>query len=184
MSGVYLYLIVAGDGKSPVKIGVASDPNARLRQLQTGNAKKLRLAASFEAKDRWIALEWESLAHKLFDADRQHGEWFSSTVSTIVEHVEHWMKDPIRQGRKPVRPGQAPATESDTFEPNHPFVPERLTRIPMRNMTEEERLEFWACFDLPAPPFGFDDWYHVGSKENGLLASFPVVGFVHGEPAQ
>lgn len=180
MSAAFLYLIVAGDGDTPVKIGVAADPGARLRQLQTGNASKLRIAATFEAEDRWIALEWEQLAHKLFGGNRLIGEWFDATAQSVIEHIEHWKCDPVKRGKKAARTTSS-LTASEPFTPNHPYVPEYLARTPMREMTEEQRLDFWACFDLPSPPFGFDDWYLVGTAESGVLAAFPVVGFVHGE---
>lgn len=54
-----------------IKIGVASDPLARLRDLQTGSPAKLILLASVEG-----GRDEERSLHSLFDAYRAHGEWF------------------------------------------------------------------------------------------------------------
>jgi hypothetical protein len=47
-------------------------------------------------------------------------------------------------------------------------------------MTQEERVAFWACFELGTPPPGFDDWYIAGSPKSGVLGAFPTKGFMYG----
>jgi biotin operon repressor len=53
------------------KIGKADDVNKRLRELQTGNAKKLSMKLSIEGDE----IEEKKL-HKIFHRRRMVGEWF------------------------------------------------------------------------------------------------------------
>lgn len=57
--------------KSFVKIGVASDPNVRLKELQTGNPFKLKIAATIPGH-----FVTEKELHSVFDRFRLEGEWF------------------------------------------------------------------------------------------------------------
>jgi len=68
-----LYLIQA-KGSGSIKIGVAKDCAARLRQLQTGNSAELRLIHSFKGYGNL-----ERPLHKELKKFREKGEWFSHT---------------------------------------------------------------------------------------------------------
>jgi hypothetical protein len=57
--------------KKFVKIGVSSDPNSRLKELQTGNPFKLKIAATIPGH---FATEKE--LHNIFERFRMEGEWF------------------------------------------------------------------------------------------------------------
>ena len=68
---IFLYVITDGED---FKIGVAKDPEKRIRQLQTGNKKKLE----------FVLLEQKNNAHKVehylhgqLGKYRIKGEWFS-----------------------------------------------------------------------------------------------------------
>lgn len=67
----YLYVITDGED---FKIGVAKDPEKRIRQLQTGNKKKLEFAL-LEQKNN--AHKVEHYLHGQFGKYRIKGEWFS-----------------------------------------------------------------------------------------------------------
>jgi len=67
----HTYLIEA-EGSHLVKIGIASDPVRRLRELQTGQPMELRLLWS-------IAGDYEHDLHVHFAAHRVRGEWFDLT---------------------------------------------------------------------------------------------------------
>lgn len=54
-----------------VKIGIAEDPEVRLRAMQTGSPFELRILATSEG-----GRSVESALHKKFAASRSHGEWF------------------------------------------------------------------------------------------------------------
>lgn len=74
------FVYVISDGED-VKIGVASDPNARLKELQTGNKKKLVLEYCELKNDPFKV---EKHLHRQFSGKRLHGEWYSGlTVREI-----------------------------------------------------------------------------------------------------
>ena len=66
-----IYFIQGRDG-TPIKIGKAIDPNARLLQLQTAHTEPLRLLAVIESG----GLKLERELHRRFSQYRVHGEWF------------------------------------------------------------------------------------------------------------
>lgn len=66
-----LYLIQAR-GSGSIKIGVAKDCDARIKQLQTGNAVELRLIHVFKGYGNV-----ERHLHKELKQFREKGEWFS-----------------------------------------------------------------------------------------------------------
>lgn len=65
-----------------VKIGFSTDPDKRLRELQTGSPFKLRLVKTYPGNR---ALERR--LHGLFSDVRLHGEWFRVSVSDIDPYV-------------------------------------------------------------------------------------------------
>lgn len=70
---MYLYVMKAGNR---CKIGKASDPQRRLKELQTGNPFDLELLAAFKCKSQSHAFYLEKLAHKVFARYRINREWF------------------------------------------------------------------------------------------------------------
>lgn len=172
----FLYVIGIEGETTPVKIGVAKNTKVRLAQLQTGNPQQLEVKAQYEARSRTEAQVWESNAHDIFADKRLSGEWFSITADDV--EGEDWATDKRLKKSEAATPIARPAITN--FEPNHPYVPSCLRNRSPEQMSPEERLEFWACFGLPAPPDGFDDWYLVGSPSSGILGAFPVEGFMNG----
>lgn len=90
-----VYFVRAGEG--PVKIGIAIDPEARLRELQTGHYESLSLLRVVDGD--WAVEAW---LHARFAAARIRGEWFRySSEMLIVEPqpkvgvtpLDHWMRD-------------------------------------------------------------------------------------------
>lgn len=66
-----VYFIRAGDD-GPVKIGVAQDPDRRLREMQIGSPVLLtiiRVTEGHHDTEKWL--------HRHFAAQRQRGEWFT-----------------------------------------------------------------------------------------------------------
>lgn len=72
----YIYVISDGDSWR-CKIGVAQDPEKRLRQLQTGNASRLHLVHASACKSRKVAEVGESLCHEFLSDSNIRGEWFT-----------------------------------------------------------------------------------------------------------
>ena len=64
-----IYFIICG---AKVKIGFSANPEKRLKNLQTGNAALLSLAATMQG-----TVEHEKELHKRFEGYNINGEWFS-----------------------------------------------------------------------------------------------------------
>lgn len=110
-----VYMLQAG-AFGDIKIGVATDPLARMRQLQTSMPKKLRLVRVLEG-----GADDEKVLHRRFAADRLTGEWFRPSVAMLAEDIG--LPDlPIPRGKR--APHRDPATargrwcdlRSDLFE--------------------------------------------------------------------
>jgi hypothetical protein len=72
--GLVVYLI--SDGNGLFKIGKAADVSVRMRQLQTGNGRRLQLIAFCMCVDEQAAYQLESSAHRSLARKRSVGEWF------------------------------------------------------------------------------------------------------------
>jgi hypothetical protein len=69
----HVYVIDPMD-RGPVKIGVSSAPERRVRDLQIGHHEVLGILAMFPGGE-----EDEQELHKIFSAERLQGEWFERT---------------------------------------------------------------------------------------------------------
>ena len=63
----------------PVKIGIASNVEARLRQIKTSTPFPIHVFAVFPMPDRVIARQIEQIFHKSHAYYKAHGEWFNTT---------------------------------------------------------------------------------------------------------
>jgi hypothetical protein len=71
----YIYVFSCSDSGEPLcKIGVASNPQSRLKQVSTGNPHKVRLDFAMWHVN---AAEIEFLAHRELGRSRRNGEWFA-----------------------------------------------------------------------------------------------------------
>ena len=70
-----------------VKIGVAIDINKRLRQLQTGNARKLFLLMRIDFTNGGCAYAAEADLHEIFKERRCGGEWFKLLNDDLFIHM-------------------------------------------------------------------------------------------------
>lgn len=73
----YVYCVVE-DGTVFCKVGVADDPYARLRALQTGNPRRLSIYAVMRGSKRD-----EVTIHAVFARRRLVGEWFDDTSGEL-----------------------------------------------------------------------------------------------------
>jgi hypothetical protein len=78
----YLYVIM---GENVVKIGRATNPNERLRELQTGHHIPLKLVAAVPAH-----ADLEAAVHKKFAHLKMSGEWFGLTdaLANFIERLQ------------------------------------------------------------------------------------------------
>ena len=67
----------SGGATGPVKVGVATEPQHRLRALQTGSPKPLVLYKTFLMPERDMAYGMEWLFHDVFTSLNLYGEWFN-----------------------------------------------------------------------------------------------------------
>ena len=69
-----IYFIQSKEGA--IKIGVSSEPNKRLKALQTGHHEKLEIMSTMGFEDRIDAYELEYKLHCIFSHLNITGEWF------------------------------------------------------------------------------------------------------------
>ena len=80
----FLYVISNGDA---FKVGFSKDPKRRLRQLQTGNPKKLQLVYTKEIEVAPVRLI-EDIAHKSLKFTKVQGEWFKTDLEKITLELD------------------------------------------------------------------------------------------------
>ncbi|HWG80743.1 MAG TPA: GIY-YIG nuclease family protein [Stellaceae bacterium] len=103
--GTFIYVI--GTITGPFKIGIAARPEARLRQLQTGNHFKLSLFDTIPVRTA-DAPRVERNIHKALSAHHLSGEWFEVSRERAVAAVA----DAIAMFS-----GNSPAAEPATISP-------------------------------------------------------------------
>lgn len=107
---MYVYFIQAGGNDGPIKIGIASDPDERLGNMQIGNHEELFMLAVVPGT---VAMERD--LHDRFAAGRIRGEWFAADTPGLRAEIrravqleaEMVMSDrgPCRQcGVRPIPP--------------------------------------------------------------------------------
>lgn len=75
--------IVNAAGTDDYKVGYTKNrPDARLKELQTGNNERLRVVHIFEG-----SLEEETILHNTFQRYNTHGEWFKLDVAALFEII-------------------------------------------------------------------------------------------------
>jgi hypothetical protein len=85
----FIYAIQSPESPRYVKLGLSSNPQARLRNLQTGSPHKLVLIWSFACKNM---AETEAAFHEVFDKYRiPAGEWFDFFPIDNPEHLVAWL---------------------------------------------------------------------------------------------
>lgn len=82
----YAYMYIISDNNGYMKIGIAKDPEKRVKQLQTGHATKLDILFTEEFYCRRShLLKIEKLVHKEIKciAPRMKGEWFEISMDNL-----------------------------------------------------------------------------------------------------
>lgn len=87
----YIY-VMATIGKagncSPVKIGIATDPDKRLASIQTACPNPIRMQTFFGPMHRDLARAIEREVHHLSARRKLHGEWFDHDPAEAAGLVE------------------------------------------------------------------------------------------------
>lgn len=90
MENHFLYVIASASGIGPCKLGVSNNPEARLKQLQTGHPESLKLYHQEPASAENVKI-LERLLHRDINYLRKHGEWFNLTIEEAITHVRFTM---------------------------------------------------------------------------------------------
>ncbi len=89
----FVYIIQSGDRpKSPIKIGVSSNVDKRVAELQTGNPYPLKVLASITCRSKSDAYGLENFIHKKLRKHRMKGEWFKQGNIDFDNLFSHYHK--------------------------------------------------------------------------------------------
>ena len=89
----YLYFI-STTRKKVVKIGIANNPNKRLKTFQTANHEELIILRVIKVENRALAFKLETALHQKFKKYHIRGEWFKLTP-TVIDFIETYQIDNI-----------------------------------------------------------------------------------------
>ena len=83
---MYVYLIQSGKKKSdPVKVGYSKNPEARIKTLQTGNPKLLRLLMKIKCNNDAHARRLERTLHEMLKGQNVLLEWFKLNRCNVMK---------------------------------------------------------------------------------------------------
>ena len=82
------YLYVIGGNVKPYKIGITTNPERRLKNLQTGHPHKLRIHYKEEIPDNQVRL-LEQTIHRVIKHRQTHGEWFDIDLDQAISEVKY-----------------------------------------------------------------------------------------------
>lgn len=141
---MFLYLIA--DPGGAVKVGIAECAEQRLRDLQTGNPRKLRLIQAWAHDD---ARRIEARVHATLRRFRTYGEWFALAAEKVIPIAEASLRgemvEPLPFGlRAPMRPVLAPThREEPPALPDLSAFQHRMGYVgPSRVATQEAQTEW------------------------------------------
>lgn len=80
----YIYIISNGEA---FKVGFSKDPKRRVKQLQTGNPKKLELMYFVEIEVAPVKI-LEDIVHRYLKFNHLTGEWFKADFEKIKTELD------------------------------------------------------------------------------------------------
>ncbi len=82
----YTYFLIENEENQDfrVKIGFSKNPEQRIKNLQTGNSRRLGLMGWIECEGQ----SFERCLHKKFERYRIEGEWFSIEPCDVLEELK------------------------------------------------------------------------------------------------
>lgn len=84
------YIYVIGTDQPPYKVGIAKNPEHRLKALQTGHPQPLRIIHKIPTDAKRTHL-LEAAMHRNMRHHRMTGEWFDMPLDKLLLEVEHVM---------------------------------------------------------------------------------------------
>ena len=82
------YLYVIGSTEKPYKIGITNNPDRRLKNIQTGHPKKLKIHYKEEIPDSQVRLLEQNI-HRVIKRYQSHGEWFDIDLEQAIAEVKY-----------------------------------------------------------------------------------------------
>ncbi len=91
-----MYIYAIGTTGNRQKIGFSSNPDKRVKTLQTGNAEPLTVHYCFEVSES-VAAKFEKHIHREYNHRRIKGEWFNMSPDEVITMMQYQeiMKDTI-----------------------------------------------------------------------------------------
>lgn len=87
MGTAMIIYVIGSAADGPLKIGMSANPQARVSELQTGHASRLRVWVTFHATSRQHARAVEKAVHASLRDKRSSGEWFRVTVAEAAAAI-------------------------------------------------------------------------------------------------
>lgn len=81
----YVYLIAPKNGSAPTKVGLSSNPQRRLREIQTSNPTTLTLWATFGFPNRLVAQDAEQFVRLCYSDKSLGREWLDVRPAEVIE---------------------------------------------------------------------------------------------------
>lgn len=88
----FVYFVQSEDG-GPIKIGWAQDVASRVRQLQVGQSRRLRVIDAIQCRR-----SYERDLHRQFAESRLFGEWFEPTPELLELIEREGLRSTVREG--------------------------------------------------------------------------------------
>jgi hypothetical protein len=148
-SGSFIYVI--SNGRGLVKVGISTNPTARLAQLQRASAAHLSLAYVGALRCTGYAVEAE--AHRTLAGYRQNGEWFNCPADMAVAAIAaaaYRLGEPIASGDprladEAVRISQRISAPHDIVGPVVLAIIKFVVAIPLAILIW---LDFWILYQM------------------------------------
>ena len=198
---MFLYFIEAGDA---IKVGVASDVENRISNMQTGNAHKIKLLHSVDMTEI-DACEMEKEIHDLFHRTNLRGEWFQSTQfmaeyienikeNGIVSHLD-WIKDKYKSTYGDIVKKIEAMLEIDTIQGNlmsfdmlkkdlgFLLLVKAVLPEPVKRNSMGDRIRDWAKYIAPGTAFTIKHIYRdlgINKRKDKHNAVVALARFVEG----
>lgn len=86
MKKCYVYMVAL---KGFIKIGHAANPEARLKQMQTGSPWELKIVALLPFPSKKAARDYELELHHRLRSFRVRGEWFRKSCLKLAHKEPH-----------------------------------------------------------------------------------------------
>lgn len=136
----FVYVLQVPSGE--IKIGIGQDVRQRIRELQTGNHQRIKLAYCLRTSSLAIAQGLEVLLHKRYGGDRLVGEWFQADVTRVIDDLRFALLFAQIANIKTVAEGESGEVIA---VPEHRLPPARIDTHPAEEEPEIDDEELYEA---------------------------------------